>query len=130
MSTKEMKEIRAAKAKAKYQADPKTEQLRKFLFRVSKGVSPTLLSMKKYGYTLDAVNLIRDEAGFDPIENHSLKGYKREQMNLMITDTNEVLKSVIPNVHVFESMKKSANSDKPVTVQHMDLNSTVTLDFY
>jgi hypothetical protein len=48
----------------------------------------------------------------------------------MITDTNEVLKSVIPNVHVFESMKKSANSDKPVTVQHMDLNSTVTFDFY
>jgi hypothetical protein len=130
MSTKEMKEIRAAKAKVKYQADPKTEQLRKFLFRVSKGVTPTLLSMKKYGYTLDAVNLIRDEAGFDPIENHSLKGYKREQMNLMITDTNEVLKSVIPNVHVFESMKKSANSDKPVTVQHMDLNSTITLDFY
>ena len=33
MSTKEMKEIRAAKAKVKYQADPKTEQLRKFLFR-------------------------------------------------------------------------------------------------
>ena len=130
MSNKETKEIRAAKAKAKYQADPKTEQLRKFLFRVSKGVTPTLLSMKKYGYTLDAVNLIRDEAGFDPIENHSLKGYKREQMNLMITDTNEVLKSVIPNVHVFESMKKSANSDKPVTVQHMDLNSTVTFDFY
>ena len=54
----------------------------------------------------------------------------REQLNLMITDTNEVLKSVIPNVHVFESMKKSANSDKPVTVQHMDLNSTITLDFY
>jgi hypothetical protein len=27
-------------------------------------------------------------------------------------------------------MKKSANSDKPVTVQHMDLNSTITLDFY
>ncbi len=34
MSTKEMKEIRVAKAKAKYQADPKTEQLRKFLLRV------------------------------------------------------------------------------------------------
>jgi hypothetical protein len=86
--------------------------------------------MKKYGYTLDAVNLIRDEAGFDPIENHSLKGYRREQMKLMITDMDEVLKSVIPNVHVFESKKKSANSDKPVTVQHMDLNSTITLDFY
>jgi hypothetical protein len=36
MSNKETKEIRAAKAKAKYQADPKTDQLRKFLFRVSK----------------------------------------------------------------------------------------------
>ena len=41
MSTKEMKEIRAEKAKAKYQANPKTEQLRKFLFRVNKGVIPT-----------------------------------------------------------------------------------------
>ncbi len=73
---------------------------------------------------------IRDDGGFDPIENRSIKGYKREQMNLMTTNKNEVLKSVIPNVHVFERMKKSANSDKPFTVQHMDLNSTVTLDFY
>jgi hypothetical protein len=130
MSIKEMKEIRAEKAKAKYQANPKTEQLRKFLFRVNKGVIPTFLSMQKYGFTLDAVNKIRDDAGLDPIENHSIKGYKREQMKLMITDMDEVLKSVIPNVHVFESMKKSANSDKPVIVRHMDLNSTITLDFY
>ena len=105
MSTKEMKQIRADKAKAKYQSDPKAEQLRKFLFRVTKGVTPTLLSMKKYGYTLDAVNLIRDEAGFDPIENHSIKGYKREQLKLMVTNMDEVLKSVIPNVHVYESKK-------------------------
>ena len=130
MSTKEMKEIRAEKAKAKYQANPKTEQLRKFLFRVNKGIIPTMMSMKKYGFTLDAVNKIRDDAGLDPIENHSIKGYRREQMNLMITDTNEVLKSVIPNVHVFESMKKSANSDKPVTVQHIDLSANITLDVY
>ena len=52
MSAKEMKEIRAEKAKAKYQANPKAEQLRKFLFRVSTGVTPTLLSLQKYGYTL------------------------------------------------------------------------------
>ena len=130
MSAKETKEIRAEKAKAKYQANPKTEQLRKFLFRVNKGVVPTFLSMKKYGFTLDAVNKIRDDVGLDPIENHSIKGYRREQMNLMITDKNEVLKSVIPNVHVFESLKKSANSDKPVTVEYMDLNATITLDFY
>ena len=106
MSTKEMKEIRAEKAKAKYQANPKTEQLRKFLFRVNKGVVPTFLSMQKYGFTLDAVNKIRDDAGLDPIENNSIKGYRREQMKLMITDIDEVLKSVIPKVHVYESKKK------------------------
>ena len=105
MTSKEMKEIRAEKVKAKYQANPKAEQLRKFLFRVSTGVTPTLLSLQKYGYTLDFVNLIRDEAGFDPIENHSIKGYKREQLKLMVTNMDEVLKSVIPNVHVYESKK-------------------------
>ena len=125
-----MKEIRAEKAKAKYQANPKTEQLRKNLFRVNKGIIPTMTSMKKYGFTLDAINKIRHDVDLDPIENHSIKGYRREQMNLMITDKNEVLKSVIPNVHVFESIKKSANSDKPVTIQHIDLSANITLDVY
>ena len=130
MSTKEMKEIRAEKAKAKYQANPKTEQLRKFLFRVNKGVIPTFLSMQKYGFTLDAVNKIRDDAGLDPIENNSIKGYRREQMKLMITDIDEVLKSVIPNVHVYESKKKSANSDKPVNIIHMDDKTVFTVTKY
>ena len=130
MTSKEMKQIRADKAKAKYQSDPKAEQLRKFLFRVSTGVTPTLLSLKKYGYTLDAVNLIRDEAGFDPIENHSIKGYRREQMKLMVTDMDEVLKSVIPNVHVYESKKKSANSDKPVKLIHINDKTVFTVKKY
>ena len=130
MSTQEIKQIRAEKAKAKYKGDPLIEQRRKFLYRIRTDTIPTITSMKKFGFTLEAVNVVRKEAKLAPLAYNEIKGYHKEQMNLMITDTDQVLKSVIPNVHVFENTKKSVNNNKPVKQINIDLNANITLDIY
>ena len=130
MSTQEIKQIRAEKAKAKYKGDPLIEQRRKFLYRIRTDTIPTITSMKKFGFTLEAINVVRKEAKLAPLAYNEIKGYRKEQMNLMITDTDQVLKSVIPNVHVFENTKKSVNNNKPVKQINIDLNANITLDIY
>ena len=129
MSTQEIKQIRAEKAKAKYKGDPLIEQRRKFLYRIRTDTIPTITSMKKFGYTLEAINVIRKEVKLKPLKQHEIKGHLKEQMNLMITDKDQVLKSVIPNVHVFENTKKSVNN-KPVEEIKIDLSANITLDVY
>jgi len=130
MSTDEMKQIRAEKAKAKYKTDPSIEQKRKFLYRIRKGTIPTISSMTKHGFTLAAVNIIRKEANLDPLQQSDIKGYRKEQMNLMVTNKEQVLKSVIPNVHVFEHSKKAPNANQPVKEVNIDLSANITLDVY
>jgi hypothetical protein len=130
MSTDEMKQIRAEKAKAKYKTDPSIEQKRKFLYRIRKGTIPTITSMTKHGFTLAAVNIIRKEAKLDELQQSDIKGYRKEQMNLMVTNKEQVLKSVIPNVHVFENSKKAPNSKQPVKEINIDLSANITLDVY
>ena len=129
MSTQEIKQIRAEKAKAKYKGDPLIEQRRKFLYRIRTDTIPTITSMKKFGYTLEAINVIRKEVKLKPLKQHEIKGHLKEQMNLMITDKDQVLKSVIPNVHVFENTKKSVNN-KQVEQINIDSNANITLDVY
>ena len=130
MSTDEMKQIRAEKAKAKYKTDPSIEQKRKFLYRIRKGTIPTISSMTKHGFTLAAINIIRKEAKLDELQQSDIKGYRKEQMNLMVTNKEQVLKSVIPNVHVFENSKKAPNSKQPVKEINIDLSANITLDVY
>ena len=130
MSVEEIKQIRAEKSKAKYKNDPSIEQKRKFLYRIRKGTIPTISSMTKHGYTLQSINIIRKEADLDPLQQSDIKGYRKEQMNLMVTSKDQVLKSVIPNVHVFEHSKKAPNAKQPVKEINMDLSANITLDVY
>jgi hypothetical protein len=48
----------------------------------------------------------------------------------MVTNKEQVLKSVIPNVHVFENSKKAPNANQPVKEVNIDLRANITLDVY
>lgn len=121
------KTVRAEKAKVKYDENKDAEQRRKFIYRIRKGGKPTIASMKKYGITLDAINEIRKEAGYEPIANDEVKGQLQEKMNLMVKDINQVVQSVIPNVHVFE---RKVVERKEVLVKHIGNDDTITLTVY
>jgi hypothetical protein len=121
------KTVRAEKAKAKYVENKENEQRRKFIYRIRKGGKPTIASMKKYGVTLEAINEIRKEAGYEPLSNDEVKGQLKEKMNLMVKNMDEVVKSVIPNVHVFERKVKEV---KEVQRTYIDNEAKITLPVY
>ena len=121
------KTLRAEKARVKYDENKDTEQRRKFIYRIRKGGKPTIASMKKYGITLEAINEIRKEAGREPIANDEVKGQLKEKMNLMVKDMDEVVKSVIPNVHVFERKVKEV---KEVERKYIGNDEKITLSVY
>ena len=121
------KTVKAEKAKVKYGENKENEQRRKFIYRIRKGGKPTMASMKKYGITLEALNEIRKEVGYEPLSNDEVKGQLKEKMSLMVKDMNEVVRSVIPNVHVFERKVKEV---KEVQKTYIGNEEKITLPVY
>lgn len=121
------KESKAAVAKEKYNNNKEAEQRRKFIYRIKQGNVPNLTSMSKYGLTLEAINDLRKEVKLKPLNNTDIRGQLKKKMEMMITNEEDVLKSVIPNVHMFN---KKEEEPKPVNIIHMNENTKITLDIY
>lgn len=121
------KEFIAEKARAKYSTNKDSEQRRKFIFRIMNGNIPNLSSMTKYGYTLETINEVRKGKQLPPITNSDIRGLFKKKMEMAITSEDEVLKSVIPNVHMF---KDKTTTKEPVRVIDINDKSIITLDVY
>jgi hypothetical protein len=118
------KESKAAAAKEKYNNNKEAEQRRKFIYRIKQGNVPNLTSMSKYGLTLETINDLRKEVKLKPLNNTDIRGQLKKKMEMMITNEEDVLKSVIPNVHMFN--KKEEQEE----VKHMNEDTKITLDIY
>jgi len=118
------KESKAAAAKEKYNNNKEAEQRRKFIYRIKQGNVPNLTSMSKYGLTLETINDLRKEVKLKPLNNTDIRGQLKKKMEMMITNEEDVIKSVIPNVHMFN--KKEEQEE----VKHMNEDTKITLDIY
>jgi hypothetical protein len=98
MTTKESK---AAIAKEKYNNNKEPEQRRKFIYRIKQGNVPNLTSMAKYGLTLETINDLRKEVKLKPLNNTDIRGQLKKKMEMMISNEEDVLKDVIPNVYTY-----------------------------
>lgn len=122
------KELKAAVAKQKYNNNKEAEQRRKFIYRIKQGNVPNLTSMSKYGLTLETINDLRKEVKLKPLNNTDIRGQLKKKMEMMITNEEDVLKSVIPDVYIFDQKKEE--EPKPVNIIHMNENTKITLDIY
>lgn len=121
------KAMKSEKAKIKYNQNKDSEQKRKFIYRIRSGIIPTVTSMKKYLLSLDQVNEIRklSDKIFKPIQPEDLGGYVKEKFNIKLNTPEDVVKSIVKNVHVFEHSK-----NEPIKITKIDKNSVITLDVY
>ena len=124
------KESKAAAAKEKYNNNKEAEQRRKFLYRTKQGNVPNLTSMSKYGLTLETINDLRKEVKLKPLNNTDIRGQLKKKMEMMITNEEDVLKSVIPNVHMFNKKEEKEPEPEPVKIIHMNEDTKITLDIY
>jgi len=84
--------------------------------------------MSKYGLTLETINDLRKEVKLKSLNNTDIRGILKKKMEMMITNEEDVLKSVIPNVHMFN--KKEEKEPEPVKIIHMNEDTKITLDIY
>jgi len=116
---------RAKAAKSKYKENPDMEQFRKFIYRLKQGAIPTFTSMEKFKYDLNKVNDIRKEKGLTPLKQDEVRGQAKIKYAMRVENVDDVLKSVVPNVHVY-----TRPESKKVNVIHIDENTVLTLEKY
>jgi hypothetical protein len=117
---------RAKTAKSKYNENPDMEQFRKFIYRLKQGATPTFTSMEKFKYDLNKVNDIRKEKGLEPLKQDEVRGQAKIKYAMRVENIDDVLKSVVPNVHVFTRPE----SKRQVNLINIDENSVITLETY
>jgi hypothetical protein len=125
MAETSVKNQKAQYARKKYDENKDTEQRRKLIYRIQKGKIPTVNSLKKHGLTLDEVNEIRKNNKLPRIESDKLLGFAKEKYSMKLKSPEAVIRSIIPNVHVFEK-----HTEEQVKVSKIDKDSLITLDVY
>lgn len=116
----------AANARIKYDRNKEGEQKRKLIYRIQKGATPTITSMKKHGLTLEEVNEIRKSVDMPKLRPDELLGYTREKFSMELNKPEDVVKSIVKNVHVFEKH----DTEQKVNMVKIDKDSKITLDIY
>lgn len=130
MVSTEAKAKRAAAARANYKANREAEQLRKFLFRISKGAIPTFSSMTKFGLDLGMINAIRKDYDLGALKPELVKGYKKEKQQIIASNKRsktDILNSVVTNIEIPEKAHEMSIKHKSMID---DPDTKVTLKYY